>query len=664
VPLSVPHPPSLLVERARDAHRRGRLAEAEALYRDELRRDPRQTAVVHALAEVLEQAKQIDAAVAVLQDGLRHWPEHAQSHHYLGILHALARRNRQSIEHLRRAVALKPDYVRAWNNLGNALRAEGLLAEARDAFSAAVRLQPDYAIALFNLSGVLRQQGRFAEAETALRTLLALQPQHRGGLIALGGVLRQLDRLDEAGAVYRQALALDPGSMDARLKLWTTEQAICDWTHFDDLVQALRQRLREPAGTQVAPFMYLNLPTTPAEQLAAARLWVADRVQAGRPAAPAFARARGERLRIGYLSSDLRLHPMAALVSELLERHDRSRVEVFAYAYGPDDASAERRRIVAAVDHWRDIADETDARAAQRIRDDRIDVLIDLNGHTRFSRSDIPALRPAALQMSWLGYLGTLGAPWYDYVITDRFVSPPAQQVNFDERFLYLPHSYCPSDTRRAVAARVPGRAECGLPDSGFVFCCFNNIYKILPDVFGIWMRLLREIPGSVLWLVSGHGVAAENLRREARRRDIAPERIVFAGYVPMAEYLARLRCADLFLDTLPYNAGTTANDALLVGLPLLTCAGETFASRIAGSQLHAVGLPELVTGSLADYEAMALRLAREPGLLGGLRTRLAANSRTHPLFDMAGFTRDFEAALARACERAGRADDVRQPAA
>jgi protein O-GlcNAc transferase len=646
-------PLAATLEQAAALHRQGRLGEAEALCREALRRDPRQPAVLYALAEVLADAKQLDAALAALDEASRWAPAHPQIHHLRGILLAEGQRYGEASESFRRAIAIKPDYARAWNNLGNALRADSRLTEAVDAFDTALRLQPDYALAYFNLSITLRDQGRFAPAEAALRQALRLQPDHRESLSALGGVLRQLDRLDEAARTYRQLLALDPGRTDARIRLWATEQAMCDWTHYEELVRTLGTQLDKPEPLPLGPFTYLYLPSTPADQLRAARRWVAERIGAPLAARPVLVRGAGERLRVGYLSSDLRLHAMAFLLTELLELHDRSRFEVFAYSYGPDDGSAQRSRIRNAVDCWRDIEADSDAQAAQRIRDDGIHVLFDLNGYTKFSRSAIPALRPAPVQISWLGYLGTLGAPWYDYIVTDRFVSPPGSQAQFSERFLYLPHCYCPSDTRREIDSGTPTRTDCGLPESGLVFCCFNNTHKILPEVFDLWMRLLREIGGSVLWLVSSDPATVDNLRREARRRDIAPERLVFAAHAPVGEYLARLRCADLILDTFPHNAGTTANDALFAGVPLLTCAGETFASRIAGSQLSAVGLDELVTHSLAEYETMALRLAREPELLAGLRERLAANRRTHPLFDMQRFTRDFETAIARAYEEA-----------
>jgi predicted O-linked N-acetylglucosamine transferase (SPINDLY family) len=278
-------------------------------------------------------------------------------------------------------------------------------------------------------------------------------------------------------------------------------------------------------------------------------------------------------------------------------------------------------------------------------------LLIDLNGYTTHAKSELFALRPAPVQLSWLGYLGTLGAPWYDYVITDRFVTPPATQVFFSERFAYLPECYCPSDTKRPVAVPAPDRAACRLPETGFVFCCFNNSYKILPAMFDVWMRLLRAVPGSVLWLAPGSKTAAANLRREAAARSVDPVRLVLAPRVDLPEHLARHSHADLFLDTMPYNAGATANDALFMGVPVLTCVGETMASRVAASQLNAIGLPELVTTGLADYEALALTLAGEPSLLQGYRARLSANRATHPLFDMARFTQALDDLLLAAWE-------------
>ncbi|HET7095781.1 MAG TPA: glycosyltransferase, partial [Casimicrobiaceae bacterium] len=394
------------------------------------------------------------------------------------------------------------------------------------------------------------------------------------------------------------------------------------------------------------PLATLSMPIAPCAQRRVAEAWTRFSQPPGTATRPA-ARVRPGKLKIGYVSSDFRDHAIAYLLCEVWERHDRTRVETTAYSIGHAVVSPLRTRIELAFDRFHDAFDEIPERTAERIRADAIDVLIDLNGHTRGARAEIFAMRPSSCQVSWLGYVGTQGAPWIDHVVTDQFAAPDGLQDAFSERFLHLPDCYCPSDTQRASAATPASRAAAGLPEDGMVFCSFNNTYKILPAVFDVWMRLLDAVPGSVLWLSPGDDATIGNLRREARMRSIAAERLVFAAHVPLPEHLARHTLADLFLDTTPHSGGTTGNDALLMGVPVLTCAGETMASRLTGSQLHAIGLPELVTMSLSEYEMRALALARDRPYLTELRARLAANRQTAPLFDMARFTRNLEAAFA-----------------
>jgi protein O-GlcNAc transferase len=424
---------------------------------------------------------------------------------------------------------------------------------------------------------------------------------------------------------------------------------LCDWAGLAERHEAIRSDLEAGSDSPINAFAALAMPLSPQLQLRVARRWARELLPAATPARPVV--ARRDRLRLGYLSSDYREHPIPSLLSEVWERHDRGLLATHAYSIGPQEVSPRRARIEAAFDRFVDCSNDTIEQTAARIAADGIEVLIDLNGYTTYAKSEILALRPAPVQISWLGYLGTLGAEWYDYVLTDSFATPPALQPFFTERFLYLPHCYCPSDTRRAVAATAPTRAACGLPEQGVVFCCFNSSYKILPAVFDVWMRLLRQVEGSVLWLVADNATARTHLGREAAARGIAPERLIFAPRVSLDEHLARHVHADLFLDTTPYNAGTTANDALFMGLPVLTCAGANMVSRVAGSQLHAIGLAELVTTSLAEYEALALALGREPARLRALRQRLAANRLTHPLFDMVRFTRALDDLLLAARE-------------
>jgi predicted O-linked N-acetylglucosamine transferase (SPINDLY family) len=402
--------------------------------------------------------------------------------------------------------------------------------------------------------------------------------------------------------------------------------------------------------------LLLALSSTPEEQLACARRFAA-KIAAG--AAQILVRREpqpAERIRLGYLSFDFRQHAVAVLIAGLIECHNRRHFEVIGYSYGPDDGSAMRTRLAAAFDRFVDVSGMSSRRAAEVINEDAVDILIDLTGYTGYSRAEIVAYRPAPIQVNYLGNPGTMGADFIDYIIVDPFVVPVDQQPFYTERLVQLPHCYQPIDAARLVAGSAQSRTQCGLPEEDFVFCCFNTSYKITPAFFDIWMRLLNAVPGSVLWLVARNAVVGDNLRREAARRGVVTERLVFTTPASMPVYLGRLALADLFLDTLPYNAGATAGDALCAGVPVLTCAGEPYVGRMAGALLMAAGLPELVAPSLAAYEILALRLATEPDLLAAVRQRLARNRLSMPLLDIKRFTRDLEAAYRRMWEirRAG----------
>jgi protein O-GlcNAc transferase len=468
-------------------------------------------------------------------------------------------------------------------------------------------------------------------------------------------------RHDDAEAPLARALALEPEHPYALCLYTHLRQRHCAWDGLAELHERIGRVLDRGVDRRYrfSVFPILSMPTTPRQQQVGAQ-WAASMFSPPSPLPrPRVTRQAGERLRIGFVTAYFRPHPLVQVMMELWERIDRGRFELFAYGVLPRDAGPVGQRVERAFEHFADVSDEATPRIAQRIRDDRVGILFDLDGYTMQAREGIFALRPAPVQIGALGFLGTMGAPWYDYILTDRFSLPERLMPFYSERPLYMPHMASPSDTSRLPPGPPPARAACGLPSDGFVFCCFNNAYKILPAVFDVWMRLLTAVPGSVLWLSPDHAVAGENLRREASTRGVDPARLIFAPPVSLAEHLARHAHADLFVDTSPYNAGVTANDALLTGLPLITCAGETLASRVAGSQLAAIGLPELITESLADYEALARRLATEPGLLQGYRGRLAANRHTQPLFDMDRYARDFEAALERAwADYAGSAPD------
>jgi protein O-GlcNAc transferase len=396
--------------------------------------------------------------------------------------------------------------------------------------------------------------------------------------------------LSEAAYSFGVAVGLNPDNVDALFSWFHIRQIICDWSgyHEDEA------RVRTGVGAQALPaaaFRLLGFASTLGEQFAyarrvAARLAIPD--SAVLSSTPPRAK---ERIRLGYLSANFHAHPVASLIAGLIEHHDRGRFEVIAYGFDTDDGSAMRCRLVAAFDRFVDISQRPDRDAARLIHADAVDILVDLHGYTPDCRAKILAYRPAPIQVNYLGYPGTMGADFIDYIIADRVVLPPEDQAFFSEQVVYLPDCYQPNDDRREIAERTPTRGECGLPERDFVFCCFNNNYKITPDFFDIWMRLLRSVPDSVLWLYEANLLVKANLAREAEARGVAPGRLVFAPKLGPAEHLARQRLADLFLDTLPYNAHTTASDALWVGLPVLTCTGNTFAGRVATSLLRAIGL-------------------------------------------------------------------------
>ena len=438
----------------------------------------------------------------------------------------------------------------------------------------------------------------------------------------------------------------DPGILEVILY---EKQHMCDWTGFEELSGMQRRRVFERLARPSSPFSLLSIPSTRAEQLQSARNFAQFQLRAVARDRMEFKSSprSGGKLRIGYLSSDFHEHATAYLMAELFELHDRSRFEVMAYSYGKDDGSPMRARLTRAFDRFTDVGPLSHAAAAAAIHADGTDILVDLKGYTQHARTGIVALRPAPVQVSYLGYPGTMGAEFIDYLIADRFVVPAEHAAEYSEQLVLLPGSYQVNDRMRSIAA-TPPRRELGLPENGFVFCCFNQTYKIVPEMFTLWMRLLQAVPGSILWLLESNPWVGQNLSREARNRGIDPSRLVFAPKLPLDRHLGRMRAADLFLDTLPCNAHTTASDALWAGLPVLTSAGDTFASRVAGSLLSAVGMPELISGSMREYEDLALGLAREPARLVALRGKLARNRDSSPLFDAPAYVRNLESAYER----------------
>jgi predicted O-linked N-acetylglucosamine transferase (SPINDLY family) len=663
----------------------GRSADAEALLRRLLELAPGDTAAWNLLGEVLKPTDAV-AASDMWWRVLDLDPNNAEASFHLGNRNLEHGEYGAAAIHYERALRGAPGHVGVLNNLGLCYKVLGATDRAEECYRAALAAKPEHPDALVNLANVLFQREDYAGviattdrllalphgARGSIRLLRALAQERLGDVAGSEATLREAagrrpddatihaylgtlyvrtHRYEKAEAPLQRSLAFAPDNAYALSMLAHVRQHRCAWDGLTTLFSRLETLLSSEEGEGLVPvdaFSALSMPLSPLAQLHVAQRWARRIASVRRNARPVVDIAPGERLRVAFVSGNFRDHPTLHLSLEFWEKIDRSRLEMFAYSLRHDDDNPFLRRARAAFEHFTDVSGEPTPRIAQRIRDDRIAILIDRNGYTLHAREAIFALRPAPIQINCIGYPGTLGAPWYDYIFTDRFSLPEHLTPFYTERPLYMPHMAFPSDTTRLPAGSPPSRAACGLPESGFVFCCFNNTYKILPDVFAIWMRLLAAVPGSVLWLLETSAEAKENLRHEAGTAGIDPARLIFAARVKVGAHVARHACADLFLDTYPYGAHTTANDALLAGLPVLTCVGDTLVSRICGSQLSAIGLPELITTSFADYEALALELATQPGLLHGYRARLAANRRTTPLFDMARYARDFEDAMER----------------
>lgn len=564
--------------------------------------------------------------------------------HMLGVTLSAEGKAVEAEKLLKQALKINPRSAKALINYGIVLKHQNRLDEALVCQKKAVALQPNDPGLQLNLANSLREAGQFKQAEHHCREALRLQPDHVGALNALRGLLAARD--DFAGAADACAKLIAHQAPVAYLhgSLRHLNAQHCNWQSYAAEVNDVLRRV-EAGEAAASPFSLLALPSSPAQQKICAAMYA----QAFASTAEAFPatsdRSNKHRIRIGYFSADFFSHATAFLMAEMFEHHDRARFEVFAYSFGGLNADPMLERIQTAVEHFIDVTELSDDEIAARARRDQIDIAVDLKGYTQFSRCGIFAHRAAPIQVNYLGFPGTMGAPFIDYIVADSVIIPPGFENSYAEKIIRLPRSYQPNDRQRIIAQVTPDRAAHGLPVEGFVFCCFNNNFKITPEVFDIWMRLLAAVDGSVLWLFEDNPQVAPKLRDEAANRGIDPQRLIFAPRLPLAEHLARHRHADLFIDTPYCNAHTTASDALWTGLPLVTCAGETFASRVAASLLHACNLPELVTRTLDEYEALCLALARDPKRLEQLRERLALDREQLPLFDTPAYVRHLESA-------------------
>ncbi len=605
-------------------------------------------------ARSLHDQRLLTEAQSIYEEVIKVVPRHFHALHALGIIAGQKSNPKKAVELIARAIDGDPNNKAvcvAHMNMGLAFMEMGKMDAALASYDRAIAINPDYADAHYSRAMVLQALRRSDAALAAYDRVIAIKPHHADAYANRGNLLRESQQFEAVIESYEKAIALNPSIQFVHGIRHHTSMQICRWDGIESALAQLREGI---LGDQAAssPFFVLGFSDSAQLQRRAAEIRIREKCAANHELGKIKKWPGRVKMRIGYFSADFHNHVTMYVLAELFERHDRSKIDLTIFSFGPDSNDAMRKRLRSACDDFLDVRTMSDADVARLARKRKIDIAVDLKGFTQGNRAGIFALRAAPLQVSFLGYPGSMGASYIDYLVADPTVIPEASLPSYSETIVHLPNSYYPYDTTRKISDQVFTREELGLPRSAFVFCCFNNSYKITPAVFDCWMRILRQVDGAVLWLLEDNPAASSNLRQEASKRGVSPERLVFAKRLALPEHLARQRSADLFIDTLPYNAHTTAIDALWAGLPVLTVPGEAFASRVAASLLKAIRLPELIMASQDDYENTAVALALDVQRLAGITRRLADNRLTAPLFDAKLFARHLEQAYRQMIER------------
>jgi protein O-GlcNAc transferase len=641
--------PEALNNRGNVLRQLGRPQEALASLEQALELRPRFAAAHGNRASALLDCGRPEEALRACEMALGIDPHHVEALNTRAAVLKRLGRPEEAMASVERALQLQPGYAEALVNRGNLLLELGRRDEALATIDRALDLKPFDPIARYSRTEVLRHSGRTAEALESYAHALELKPDLVAAINGRANLLAELGRYEEAAKGFARVIERAPDYELAAGHLLHCRLRLCDWIDYRGSVARLLASVEQGAPA-VAPLWCLALTDSASLQLACARIFSPRQTPAGLVPLPRSAPRQAGRLRVAYLSSDFREHPVARLLAGVLERHDRTCFETIGISLSAPDGSGLGARVAAAFDRFEDASRLADPDIAALIRRLEVDVLVDLNGWTQGVRSGVLALRPAPVQVSYLGYPGTSGAEYMDYLIADSFVIPQAASAHYSERIIVLPGVFQANDDRRSAPERVRTRSEEGLPDSGIVLGSFNHAGKLTPDLFDVWAGFLRERGDGVLWLVADDEAARRNLRREAERRGVESGRIVFAARTSYAEHLARLPLVDLALDTFPFNGGSTTSDILRAGVPVLTCAGEAFASRMTGSLLQALGLPELSTPNLEEYARVGLTLLQRPEALQELRSRLEASLAETSTFDARLKCREIEAAFQRIC--------------
>ena len=622
----------------------GQMKMAEERFKKILISNPKQADALNLLGMVRAQSGDFQSAIDFMKRAISISPNNPASYFNRGLTLIEMGNPAKALDDFKKAISLNPSYAEAYNGQGNALMDLNHAGAAVESFREALRINPEYADAWNNLGNALSAVKNISESIACYKKATINRPDFVDALANLASAYSEVNELEESFTHYRAALQIDAGVKYLFGDYLHTKFKSAEWFESQEDTERLKV-LIDRSMPSVKPFVALGLLDDPPLHKRVAELYVQTRFPLTDTPTAITTRKPGKKIRIGYFSADFRNHATAYLIAEMLEQHDKEVFDIYAFNFTsgpPDEMSA---RLFAAVTGVVDLTGHSDRSAAQLSRAMGIDIAVDLKGHTEDSRTGIFALRCAPVQVSYLGFPGTMGASYYDYVLADRNVIPPDQSEHYTEHLVYLPHCYQVNDSKRRIADRVFLRSELGVPEGAFVFCCFNSTYKILPQTFDGWMRILHAVEDSVLWLLDHHPLATQNLKKEAQARGIEPHRLVFGPRMPLADHLARHKLADLFIDTLPYNAHTTTSDALWAGLPVLTCMGKSFAARVAGSLLSAMNLPELITNTQADFESKAIEYAKDPVALQKIKLKLLENLPISPLFNAKLFTQHIEQA-------------------
>ena len=629
----------------------GKHLEALGHYKKAIKINPNDSLALSNFGSSLNVLGQNQEALAVFQKALKINPNYFECWYNAGNVLCSMGRYDEAIPCYEQSVKLNPEYIQAHINQGKALFDLKRYSESLNSYDKALNLKPDYAEAYSNKGDALSDLRRYDEAIAHYDKALNLRPDYAEAYFNKGNALSDLKRYDEALAHYDKALNLKPDVDWIYGALVHTKMKMCNWLGLADFLGNISKGVM--ANKKVAhPFPLLALIDDTLIHKKSSEIFIRNKFPSNDALSSIMKCPKNQKIRVGYFSADFHNHATGYLMAELFELHDKNQFELFGFSFGPIMNDAMRQRLEKSFDQFIEVSEKSDMEIARLSRDLDIDIAIDLKGFTRDSRTGIFGYRAAPIQINYLGYPGTMGAEYIDYIIADTTLIPPESQECYSEKVVYLPDSYQVNDRKRLIAARQFTRQDLGLPENGFVFCCFNNNYKIMPTTFDGWMRILKAVEGSILWLFQDNPWVVENLKKEVDKRGINVERLVFAEQMPLSEHLARHRQADLFLDTLPCNAHTTASDALWAGVPVLTLMGQSFASRVAASLLNAINLPELITGTQEEYETLAIELAKNPQKLAAIKQKLSNSRLNAPLFDTPHFTKNLEAAYIKMYEK------------